>query len=289
MTANAAGKTTAVVGATAALEASAGLIGRAFSAAEITGPPMLTEHLTPELMNMIGRSMVRKGELIAEIDVMGGRVRYHPAASHTVLGGIDPESWIYRCSYAGPQRQKTTRRVMSEGVLHFIYSASPETPWRGQSAMTTASLGGRLSAETTAALADESSGPRGAILPIPADPKGGNVELQTDLDNLKGKVAMIEAGSWNAVSDSDPDWKPRRVGAAPPDSLVRQAELATSEIYAACGINPAIFRDADGTAGREAWRQLLFGTIAPLGGIVQAELQAQAGCRNYAILGRTAK
>ena len=85
-----------------------------------------------------------------------------------------------------------------------------------------------MSSETSALLADEASGPRGAILPIPADPKGGNVELQTDLDNMKGQVALIEAGSWNAESESDPDWKPRRVGAAPPDSLVRQAELATS-------------------------------------------------------------
>ena len=49
--------------------------------------------------------------------------------------------------------------------------------------------------------------------------------------------------------------------------------LATVEVYAACGINyPALFSDGTGTAGREAYRQFLHATLAPLGRAVEAEL-----------------
>ena len=65
----------------------------------------------------------------------------------------------------------------------------------------------------------------------------------------------------------------KRIGADPPAALIEQLSVATAEVYAACGVNPAIFRDAQGTAGREAWRQVLFGLIAPLGRLVQHELQ----------------
>ena len=274
LTANAAGKTTAFVGATAALEACAGLIGRAFAACQIDGPPLLVQGLTPDLLNLIGRSLIRKGELVAQIDVMNGRMRYYPAASHNVMGGVDPDSWFYRAHFAGPQRQRTTRRVMAAGMLHFRYAFDNIRPWLGVGPLISASLAGRLSAETVAALTDEASGPRGSLLPIPVDGDDDTVEeLKVDISRLRGKMALIEGGSWNAASETAPDYRPRRVGADPPDSLIRQSEQATGEIYAACGVNPAIFRDSDGTAGREAWRQLLFGTIAPLGGIVEAELR----------------
>ena len=43
-------------------------------------------------------------------------------------------------------------------------------------------------------------------------------------------------------------------------------------MLSACGINPSLVMDAQGTAQREAYRQFLFGTVAPLGRIVAAEL-----------------
>lgn len=66
-----------------------------------------------------------------------------------------------------------------------------------------------------------------------------------------------------------------RLGAEPPGSLVSQAELATKEVLAACGVSPALFDAKSATGAREAWRQLLFGTVAPLGRIVTAELQGK--------------
>ena len=50
---------------------------------------------------------------------------------------------------------------------------------------------------------------------------------------------------------------------------------ATREILAACGLPPALWDAKAATAAREARRQALFGVIAPLGRLVEAELQAK--------------
>ena len=47
---------------------------------------------------------------------------------------------------------------------------------------------------------------------------------------------------------------------------------ATREIMAACGVSPALFDATAAAAVREAYRQLLHNTIAPLGRIVSDEL-----------------
>ena len=68
------------------------------------------------------------------------------------------------------------------------------------------------------------------------------------------------------------DYQVKRFGAMPPDALVKLAELATSEVLAACGVNPALVADTQGTAMREAYRQFLFGLVAPLGKMFATEL-----------------
>ena len=67
-------------------------------------------------------------------------------------------------------------------------------------------------------------------------------------------------------------WHKLRIGADPPEALVDQLDKSTAEVYAVAGLNPAIFRDAQGTAAREAWRQALHGVVAPLGRLFQHEL-----------------
>ena len=166
ITANASGQTTAFPTATAALEACAGLIGRAFASASIQGAPdHVTEAVTPALLNLAGRSLIRRGEILFAIDVSDGGLYLRPVSSHDIHG--DYSRWDYRLNLAGPSEQITRDRVPAEGVCHVMYSADPETPWRGVGPLGVAQLAGRLSAETTAALADEASGPRGSFLPLP--------------------------------------------------------------------------------------------------------------------------
>ena len=71
------------------------------------------------------------------------------------------------------------------------------------------------------------------------------------------------------------DWKPQRIGADPPAALVTQEERASMEVYAACGVPPALFAVGEGTAQRESYRRFLHGTVAPLARIVAAELSSK--------------
>ena len=92
-----------------------------------------------------------------------------PAETWDVGGGSDPSTWHYRISLGGPDRTLTLDPVPSAGVVHIKYSTDPSTPWRGVGPIESASLAGKLSAEVSAALGDELSGPVGALLPVSAD------------------------------------------------------------------------------------------------------------------------
>ena len=134
-----------------------------------------------------------------------------------------------------------------------------------------------MSAEVVKALADEASGPRGHLLPIPGvDGQDPTVELlKGDIKKLNGQIALTESTSTMQVdrpAGSASDWQTRRLGASPPQALVELATLATREVLAACGVSPALFDSTAGAASRESYRQLLHNTIAPLGRIVAAEL-----------------
>ena len=94
-----------------------------------------------------------------------GTLRLAPAASFDVSGNADPETWIYRLSLAGPARQTTLENVPGAGVINIRYTSESTSPWRGVGPLQSAHLAGRLSAEVSTALADEFSGPRGALLP----------------------------------------------------------------------------------------------------------------------------
>ena len=66
----------------------------------------------------------------------------------------------------------------------------------------------------------------------------------------------------------------RRFGPSPPASLVQLLSAASQEVYAACGLNAALWGGAGGAgATREAWRLALFGVLSPLGRLVEAELR----------------
>ena len=101
------GKSLAVPSATAALEACAGTVGRGFAASEVSGPDTLTQALTPSIMEMIGRSLIRTGELVLLVDTQAGKLRLIPAETHDVEGGPFPDEWEYRLTLGGPSRTVT--------------------------------------------------------------------------------------------------------------------------------------------------------------------------------------
>ena len=274
----ASGATLAKPASTGALEASASIVARCFAAASVAGPDQFVAALGPSTLSMIGRSLIRQGEILFAIEVADGRVVLIPAASWDVEGDHDPASWRYRLTLGGPSRLTTLEPVPANGMVHIKLQSDPSQPWRGVSPLTSAALAGRLSAETVMALADEASGPRGMLLPIPID--GGDptvATLKADIRALRGKVALVESTSSGWAADGaqqrpQGDWQSRRLGAAPGAPLIEQADLASREVYAACGIPLSIVTTSEGTGQREGFRRLLHSTIMPLAKIVSEEL-----------------
>ena len=277
------GASLALPRSTGALETCSGVLSRAFAAAEIQGPLWVKQALTPQLLALIGRALIREGEVVLAVgaDSVDG-LSLTPVSDHDVTGVFDPKTWVYRLNLAGPSAMTTRSGVPSQSVIHFMWARDPSRPWRGIGPLESAYLAGRLSAETSKALADESSGPRGSLLPLPhTDGEDATVaSLKRDIKSLNGALALVESMSdqWGSGDNrsSPSDWQTKRVGADPPIGLVDLASQATREVLAAVGIPPALFAPSpNGAASREAWRQLLFGVLAPLGRMVSSELSAK--------------
>ncbi len=265
--------------ATAAFESAVGTVGRGFAACEVTADsPSVQAALTPDVMELVGRSLVRGGEIVLYIDTTDGVVNLLPAQSHNVYGGPMPSSWRYDVSLSGPSVTQSYYDINAQSVLHFRYAAHRTTPWRGQSPIEVAHLSGKLSAETVKALGDEAGGPVGRILGLPtdgADP--GIVQFKRDLAAARGGIATVENGDWGKIDGSYASMKTERFGAEPSRPLVDLAKQASSEIFSAVGFNPALFQSGDAASLRESWRLALFQCLAPLGRKVQAELSLKLG------------
>ena len=276
LTSGAAGTSQALPTATAALESCAGLVARAFASCEVQGPESVVKALTPDLLSMVGRALIRRGEILFSVDVTDGRLRLWPVASHDIAGDHDPSTWKYRVNLAGPDYQTSIENVSSENVIHVCYARDPERPWRGYGPIQAAILAGRLSASTAAALADEVSGPRGSFLPMPKDAGDSTTDaLRSDIKSANGGMLTVEsmASVWKSGESPPADWRQQRFGPSPPDSLTKLLSAASQEVMGACGLSVSLFSDSDGTGKREAWRQCLFAVIQPLGRLVETELR----------------
>ena len=77
---------------------------------------------------MIGRALIRQGEIVFAIEVRGGRLMLIPAASWDIHGDVDPSSWTYRLTLSGPSRLTTLEPVPANGMVHVRLQADPEQP-----------------------------------------------------------------------------------------------------------------------------------------------------------------
>ena len=292
--AQAAAVSVAVSEASSGVETAAGLVSRAFQAAELAGvPDYAADALSPACLGLVGRALVRSGECVLAIDVSDGRVRLSPALSWNVAGSPDPARWVYHVTEAAPSAIQS-RYLPSASVLHFRLMTDPETPWRGVSPAKSAPLAGRLLSAIEGALGDEASGPRGNLLPVPAHPEPDDDDetadplapLRAEIAKLAGRTALVEdqAERFGTGGPSPgPGWKAQRLGAAPPAALVELYGKATGAVLATHGIPAALFSEGDATAKRESWRQVLHGVIAPIGMVVQQELREKLDAPDLAL------
>ena len=278
-----AGGASALPGATAALESCSGFVSRSFASADVTtADSTMAGILDPHTLSVIGRALIRQGEFLAVIQMgmESDTPRLATAASWTVVGGADPKGWVYQVSLAGPSAQ-TAIVVPAAGVIHVRYTSDPTAMHRGVGPLQSARLAGRLSAEVSTALADELSGPRGSLLPLPhvdgSDPAIDS--LKADIRGLSGGLAFVESqqDSFGSGPTTNPSqgWTTQRIGAALPDSSIAAAKMAFAEVCSACGLSVALWDTSPGSASREAFRQAMHSVLIPLGRLVSSELTAK--------------
>ena len=260
-------ETYAAASATAGMEIAAGLWQRAFMAADVDGPDALTR----EKMGMIGRGLIRRGEVLF---VIGHGQTLTPAERWSMHGDPDPQSWRYKVTTGGPGGTFTYDDLMPTQVVHLKYAVHPSRPWQGRGPLDEATLTGKFAAEMEAALGDEAAGTRGQLLPVPVDADRVIEDLQADIGGLAGRTAIVQAGDFGAQGEPRAVWEPKRLGAHPPDSMVFLMDRATRLVLSACGVPPALVdaSDSQGSGAREAYRQFLHVTISPVARSIEEEI-----------------
>ncbi len=267
------------VGQTAAAATAAGAVARSFAAATVE-PGVARTGLNPSVLAEIGAAFITAGESVWLIDVSDGGVQLHRASSWDITGR-GPAGWLYRLTIPGPS-DTIERRVPAAGVLHPRFGMSSSEPHRGRSPLALAGTSGQALANAEKALSDELSGPVGRLIPAPLDqlPEGEDgtdpvAVLTETIGGLRGRSALVPSMQREWGGSGGPpvaDWKSQRMGAEPPDSVVKLRELGHNALLAAAGVPPMMFAaGGQAQATREALRQFLHLTIAPLSRVLETE------------------
>jgi hypothetical protein len=241
-----------------------------------------TESITPSVLAIIGRELVRRGEALFALKIIDGRMRLVPAGSWDVRGSWNEDEWEYRLDLFGASTHES-ELLPSTDVVHARYAVDPAVPYVGIAPLRWARLTGTFAANVEQRLGEEAGAPVGSLLPVPApgapdgdDDTDPTIDLRRDLKALKGGVALVEttaAGFGEGRSGApQSDWVGRRFGAAPPAAVVETYGLSALAVLNVCGVPVSLATDADGTSQREAWRRFAMGSLEPTARMVAEEL-----------------
>ena len=279
--AGAAGTGTRDALATAALESVAALYSGAFARAKLEPD---VPAVTPAVLALIARDLVRRGESLHLIEADGGALMLRPVGAWDIRGGHDPATWWARCDLFGPSGN-VTRFVPHESVVHCRYAVDPSRPWLGVPPLGWAESTGALAGRLETGLADEAGAPSAQLVPVPQDGGDGGdddplKQLKADIAKARGRALLVETTSagfgQGPAGAPRRDWQQSRVGFEPPDIARGVREDVFGHVLAACNVPPALVHDrAEGTAQREALRRWVHLAVEPMGDLVAAELAAK--------------
>ena len=270
---------------TAAVEAAAGALSRAFAAAEVSAPAWARPAIGPEFLGQIGRELVRSGQSMHVISVSElGELALLPASSWDFQGeGPQPAGWTVQAVVNGPSEAVTLYRPWAS-VIFCKWGNLTGRAFAGRGPLSWAHTSARLQSETERSLADEAGGPVAQLVAVPQDGGDGGdddplAELKADLKTARGRALLLEttAAGWGEGRSAAPmrDWRPERLGPEPPAAMEAVMGRAFLEVLGACGVPPGLFLEVDGTAQRESYRRFFSLTVEPLAGLLAAELSAK--------------
>ena len=276
----------------AALEVAAAMYSSVFSAAKITPDNSRTRALSPSVMGLIARNLIRRGEDAHLIEVIRDRVVLRPVGFWYVRGGPNSETWFYNLYRYGAS-ESANDDVPASQVLHAKYAVHSSRPWLGVAPLQWAARTSTLSANLEQRLGEEAGGPVGWLIPIPEveAAEGGEDDAATDplaklagdVANLKGKTRLVPttASGFGGDRIDAPrlDWKAQRIGGAPPDTSVSLRSDTSLSVLAACNVPVSLATDADGTSQRESWRRFILGSVEPLLATLAEEIEAKLDVR----------
>ena len=286
----------AIATATACIETCAGIWGRALSLAIVSPQTERTKAITPGVLELAGRALARRGELVfdLEVDAGGALVLLPCAASNVLIGSPDPATWIYALQCYGPS-STVTRYRPRDGVVHLQYGRDAIRPWQGRPPWQTAQLSGALLAGVERQLAGEAESASGYILPTPdvgdrgqaADATGEDdplTALRRDLAAARGRTLLAPSmaagfGGGPGVSPTtSQEYQARRFGIDPPESTIELRRDVERSVLSCYGILPALFHpQAAGTALREAARTVHALSAVPVAELVAAQFSEALG------------
>lgn len=229
--------------------------------------------LTPMFLSLTGRALASRGELVAALDVRGGRVAITPVASHDITGDADVSSWVYRCDFQGPSTARTAR-LDSESILHFRIGADASAPWRGRAPLARARNTAGLAADVENAMRTELALPIGRIAPFAGVPD--QIKGYIDAVTKGGMISYAASTPIGASSGQEPSarHKPQAYGPEPNDVLRALRSDIGQEICNAFGIPPSLFDpDSAGPAQLASIRRFWATTIAPIARVLESEIR----------------
>ena len=258
-------------------EIAAGIISRALSLATVSGDRGL---LTTRVLAEAARDLIVNGEALYKLDVdLDGRTRLLRATSYSVYGSDpDPATWHYHLSLYGPTQSRMVDATAAE-VMHVRYATLTGYPWRGLSPLRLAAATGALTAKLTESLGHEAAIAVARIIPMPQGQSTAvsNAIKMLITDPSSGRIVLPEttkAGQGAGMGSSPQrDFRADRLGFEAPVSEEQLYRTLLMEIGAICGC-PWPLMPGSGAAGpaiREAQRELLTGTIQPLGDLIIEE------------------
>ena len=263
--------------AVAAVESAAGMIGRAFASATVSGDPGGV--LSPSLLANLGRQLVQRGESLHLIGVGPDGLTLTPCASWDLDGGYDPATWTYRTDLYGPSHTVSTT-VPAGAVVHCAWSRPPLRPWEGEGPLQLAGLSSELLSSIETRIGQEAASPVAQLIPSPSAGEE-TAKLRQTIKDAKGGLALVPtmmAGGWTGDRAKSPqrEYALARLGANPPETLRALRSDVGQAVASACGIPPDLISAGTDAAGqREAYRRWLHSTIVPIGRMVEEELSAK--------------
>ena len=281
--------------ATAALEAASGLYARCMAAATIEGAPDVADALTPPVLALIARNLIRRGEDHHRIYVRGGRLVLEPIGfSYPHGNGPDPMSWTYNATLYGPTDSRH-EWVPAASILHTRYSVDSSRPWLGVPPWSWAASTSQAIAALDRLVAREAAAPHGSLLGVPQSLQTDEAGEVTPLDAFRGDLAKAKGGT--LVMESSDQWgdetphsgggrsnlEHQRFGMD--RATIDPLRTATGrDVLGACGVPPTLFvANSDGTAQRESFRRFLHGSLRPLARIMEAELRSKLDAPHLAL------